>query len=113
LAEKTRRKKKGVTMDSLIHEACKLGEQIAHCRIDVILKATFWMEEKYRQGSSDKIAAMIALHYLMLAMRREYQTEPGTVQEHIAHALHWWKAASQDHRWNAAGIEANESSKRD
>jgi len=100
-------------MDSLIHEACKLGEKTAHCRIDVILKAIFWMEDKYRQAPNGKIAAMIVLHYLMLAMRREYQREPHTVEEHIAQALHWWKAASQDHRWNAAGIEAIQSSKRD
>ncbi|MGB7951828.1 MAG: hypothetical protein WCH75_29425 [Candidatus Binatia bacterium] len=76
-------------MDSLIHEAGKLGEKTAHCHVDVILKATVWMEEKYRQAPNGKIAVMIALHCLMLAMRREYQTEPHTVEEQITHALHW------------------------
>jgi hypothetical protein len=67
-------------MDSLIRKACELGEKTAHCRVEVILKATLWMKEKYRQVPNGKIAAMIALHYLMLAMRREYHAEPQTVE---------------------------------
>jgi hypothetical protein len=46
----------------------------------VILKETLWMEEKYRQVPNAKIAAMIALHYLMLAMRRESPTQTHTVK---------------------------------
>ena len=81
-------------MDALIRKACELGEKTAHFRVEVILKATLWMEEKYRQVPNGKIAAMIALHYLMLAMRPEYQTEPQIVEEHIAQAIGWLKAAS-------------------
>lgn len=96
-------------MDSLIRKACELGQKTAHCRVEVILKATLWMEEKYRQAPNGKIAAMIALHHLMLAMRDEYRTEPQTVESHIVQALAWWKAASHDHRWNATEAEASES----
>ena len=91
-------------MDSLIRKACELGEKTAYCRVEVILKATLWMEEKYRQVPNGRIAAMIALHYLMLAMRREYQKKPQTVEEHIAHALAWLKAASSGRCWNATAV---------
>jgi hypothetical protein len=40
-----------VTMDALIRKACELGEKTAHFRVEVILKATLWMEEKCRQVS--------------------------------------------------------------
>ena len=32
-------------MDALTHKACELGEKTAHFRVEVILKATLWMEE--------------------------------------------------------------------
>lgn len=94
-------------MESLIRKACELGEKTAHCSVEMILNATLWMEEKYRHRPSGKIAAMIALHYMMLAIRSEYRTQPETGEEHIAQALHWWKTASGDHCRNvlAAGQE--------
>jgi|SRR4029077_7226331 hypothetical protein len=98
-------------MDSLIRKACELGEKTAYCSVQVILKATTWMEEKYRDAPNGKIAAMIALHYLMLAMRQEYRSLPETVEEYIARALWWWKAASDDHRWDSQPLEGDESSK--
>ena len=57
------------------------------------------MEEKYRQVPNPKIAAMIALHYLILAMRRESRTQTHTVEDYIAQALAWWKTAGHDHWW--------------
>ena len=71
-------------MESLIRKACELGEKTAHCNVEVILNATQWMEEKYRDSPNGKIAAMITLHYLMLAIRSEYRTNPKAVEEHIA-----------------------------
>jgi hypothetical protein len=77
--------------------------------VDVILNSILWMEEKYRDVPNGKIAAMIALHYLMPAIRSEYRTKPQAIEEHIAGALHWWKAASSDQCWNspAAGQEGS------
>src|SRR5262245_26279149 len=63
-------------MDSLIRKACELGEKTAHCNVEVIVNATSWMEGKYRDAPNGKIAAMIALHYLMLAIRNESQANP-------------------------------------
>jgi hypothetical protein len=86
-------------MDGLIRKACELGEQTAHFRVEVILKATLWMVEKYRQAPNAKIAAMIALHYMILAMRQDPRRQPHTVEDYIAQALAWWKTASHDHCW--------------
>jgi hypothetical protein len=86
-----------------------LGEKTAYCGVDVILNSILWMEEKYRDVRNGKIAAMIALHYLMLAIRSEYRKNPQAIEEHIARALRWWKAASGDQCWNspAAGQEGS------
>lgn len=100
-------------MDSLIRKACELGEKTAHCSVEVILNAILWMEEKYRDVPSGKIAAMIALHYLMLAIRSEYRTKPQAVEEHIGHALHWWKAASGDQCWNSPAVGQAGSANKD
>ena len=98
-------------MDSLIRKACELGEKTAHCNVEVILNATQWMEEKYRDVPNGKIAAMITLHYLMLAIRSEYRTNPKAVEEHIARALHWWKAASGDQCWNSPAMQEGSANK--
>ena len=99
-------------MDALIRKAFELGEKTAYCNVQVILKATTWMEEKYRDAPNGKIAAMIALHYLMLAMRQEYRSLPEAPEEYIARALWWRKVASDDRRWDSQAQE-DESSKGD
>jgi hypothetical protein len=63
-------------MDSLIRKACELGEKTAHCNGEVILDATLWMEESTATFPSGTIAAMIALHYLMLAIRTGQNPRP-------------------------------------
>lgn len=100
-------------MDSLMRKACELGEKTAHCNVEVILSATLWMEEKYRDAPKGKIAVMIALHYLMLAIRSEYRTKPQAIEEHIARALHWWKAASGDQCWNSPAVGQEGSANKD
>ena len=98
-------------MEPLIRKACELGEKTAHCNVEVILNATQWMEEKYRDSPNGKIAAMITLHYLMLAIRSECRTNPKAVEEHIARALHWWKAASGDQCWNSPAMQEGSANK--
>ena len=51
------------------------------------------------------------LHYLMLAIRSEYRTNPKAVEEHIARALHWWKAASGDQCWNSPAMQEGSANK--
>ena len=100
-------------MDSLIRKACELAEKTAHCNAEVILSAILWMEEKYRDVPNGKIAAMIALHYLMLAIRNEHQTQPLLIEEHISGALHWWKLASGDPCWNRPAVGQEEPINKD
>jgi hypothetical protein len=91
-------------MGFLIRKACELTEKTAHCDVSVILNATLWMEKNYRKVPNGRIAAMIALHYLMLATRSEYLTKPEAIEGHIASALRWWKAASGDPCWNRPAV---------
>jgi hypothetical protein len=100
-------------MDCLIRKACELGEKTAHCNVEVILDATLWMEEKYRDVPSGTIAAMIALHYLMLAIRSEYRTKPQAIEEHIARALRWLKTTSHDQCWNSPAVGREGSANKD
>jgi hypothetical protein len=100
-------------MDALISKACELGNKTAHCRVEVILNATKWMEEKYRDVPNGKIAVMIALHYLILAMRQEHRGKQEIIEAHIADALRWWETACCHACWNAAAIGNDASSKRD
>jgi hypothetical protein len=37
-------------MDFLIRKACELSEKTAHCNVEVVLNATLWMENKYREA---------------------------------------------------------------
>jgi hypothetical protein len=96
-------------MDSLIRKACELGKRTAHCRVEVILNATKWMEEKYRDVPNGKIAAMIALHYLMLAMRQEYRGSQETIEGHMSNALRWWETACCHACWNSPAAGREES----
>jgi hypothetical protein len=61
-------------MDLLIRKACELGEKTATVTWRSLINATLWMETKYREVPKGKIAAVIALHYLMLT-RGEYRTK--------------------------------------
>jgi hypothetical protein len=97
---------------ALIRKACELGEKTGHFRTEVIFKATLWMEEKYREAPEAKIAVMIALHYMILAMRQESRTQPHTVEDYITQALAWWKTASRDHCWQPT-LSPDKTSKRE
>jgi hypothetical protein len=100
-------------VDFLIRKACELGEKTAHCHVEVILNATLWMEDKYHEVPNGKIAAMIALHYLMLATRSEYLTKPEVIEAHIASALDWWEAASSDPCWNRFAVGQDNRANKD
>ena len=78
-------------MDSLIRKACELGEKTTHCSVEVILNATRWMEEKYRDAQrqdrgDDRFALFDARH------QERVPDKPQVIEEHIARALHWWRS---------------------
>ena len=95
-------------MDSLIRKACELGEKTTHCSVEVILNATRWMEEKYRDAQrqdrgDDRFALFDARH------QERVPDKPQVIEEHIARALHWWKLASGDQCWNTPAERPQES----
>lgn len=82
--------------DPLVRKAWELCRQTAQCPIEVILEATVWLEEQHRQTPRSSTAIVIALQYLMLAMRRELRTRPGVAKDYFSRAVRWREEAS---RW--------------
>jgi hypothetical protein len=88
-------------MDSLIRKACELGAKNAPCSAEVILNAARWMERNYHDVPNDKIAAIIALHYLMFAFRSVAGTSPPAIEDYTARALYWRELAAGNTRRNS------------
>jgi len=74
--------------DPLVQKAWEMREQAECFPIEVILKATFWLEERYQQTPEAQTAIAIALQYMVLAMRRAH-TSPMLAREYLARALLW------------------------
>ena len=85
--------------DPLVRKAWELCRQTAQCPIEVILEATVWLEEQHHRAPHCRTALVIALQYLMLAMRRELRTRPGVAKDYFSRALRWREEAS---RWASA-----------
>jgi hypothetical protein len=49
----------------------------------------------------------------MLATRSEYLTKREAIEEHIARAVHWWKAASGDPCWNEPTVGQEDPANKD
>lgn len=80
--------------DLLLQKALEM-RGLAQCfPVETILKATVWLEEKHRQEPHWKTAIVIALHYLVLALRPESQSDPEMVKEYFRQAVRWWKEAN-------------------
>jgi hypothetical protein len=65
------------------------------------------------RSSNGKIAAMIALHYLMLATGSECLTKPEAIEGTYRQRLHWWKAASGDPCWNRSTVGQEDRANKD
>lgn len=75
-------------LDPLVQKAWEILQQAECFPIEIILKATAWLEEKYQQTPEAETAIAIALQYMVLAMRR-VQTSPVLAQEYLARAMYW------------------------
>jgi hypothetical protein len=82
--------------DPLVRKAWELCHQTAHCPIEIILEATVWLEEKYQQAPQGNTAIVIALQYLLLAMRRDLRRNPELAKEYFSRAVRWREEAA---RW--------------
>lgn len=51
-----------------------------------ILKAALWLEEKQKQAPHYDTAAVISLHYLVLALRKKEKGRPGLREHYVSQA---------------------------
>jgi hypothetical protein len=90
------RPKENFTMfrDPLIQKAWEIRQQAEQFPLEVLRKAAAWLEEKYRQTPSKEIAVALALHYLLLSMRRPH-TSPTAAKDYFSQALRWREKAGR------------------
>lgn len=79
--------------DPLVQKAWAIRHQTEHFSVEIILEATVWLEEHYQQAPHGNTALVIALQYLLLAMRREFRARPGIAKEYFSRAMRWRKEA--------------------
>ena len=82
--------------DPFVQKAWDICHQTERCPVEIILEATVWLEEKYGQVHQGESAIVIALQYLVLAMRREFRARPGVAKEYFSRAVRWREEAR---RW--------------
>ncbi len=82
--------------DPLVQQAWELCRQTAECPLAIILEATAWLEERYSQAPHGHTAVVIALHYLLLAMRPELRANPEAAKTYFSRAVRWREEAR---RW--------------
>lgn len=80
---------------TLLGKAWALSRQTETCPAGIFLRATAWLEEKYRQAPDCDTAAVIALQYLMLALRHDPRVAGGTVKEYVRRAARWREEAER------------------
>lgn len=79
--------------DPWIKKAWEIHRQARCFPVGTILKATLWLEERDRQAPHWKTAIVIALHYLVLAIRDESQAPADLAEEYLVRAVRWREAA--------------------
>ena len=93
-------------MDTLIRKAWELYQHTAHFRVETILTATVWLEEKHRKTPSDNVAMAISLHYLILAVRHDAGMESQIARDYYARAARWQTVACS---WTESDLSAKMS----
>jgi len=79
--------------EGLLQKAVEM-RRLAQCfPVETILKATVWLEEKHREAPHWKTAIVIALQYLVLAVRPESQSDPDMANEYFRQAVRWREEA--------------------
>ena len=58
-----------------------------------ILKAALWLEKKQKEASHYDTAAVISLHYLVLALRKKEKGRPVLREHYVSQALLWKREA--------------------
>lgn len=79
--------------DLWIEKAWEIHRQAQCFPTGTIVKAAVWLEERDRQAPQWQTAIVIALHYLVLAIREEGQAHADMAEEYLFRAVRWREAA--------------------
>lgn len=80
-------------VDPWIEKALRMQCQ-AECLPNVtILKAALWLEKKHDEAPDYDTAAIISLHYLVLALRKQKKRRAILREHYISQALMWRREA--------------------
>jgi hypothetical protein len=77
-------------LDTWIHKAWEMHHQTRCFPATTVLKAVRWLEKQHERMPDFNTAAVISLHYLVLAFREEGAGRPALFEQHVARAA-WWK----------------------
>jgi len=78
--------------DPLVQKAWELRQHAECFPVEIMLKATAWLEEKHQQALQAETAIAIALQYMVLAMRRVHPN-PTLAKKYFSRARHWREEA--------------------
>lgn len=80
-------------IDPWIEKALRMQRQTECFPIVTILKATLWLEKRHDQAPDYDSAAIISLHYLVLALRKQQKGRAILREHYISQALMWRREA--------------------
>lgn len=79
----------------LIQVAWELHKRTRHCPKALIVNATRWLEDCYRDSPDWKTAFAIAVHYVILALSQMETDRGDSATDYLALALQWNAAKDQ------------------
>lgn len=80
-------------IDPWIKKALRMQRETECFPTVTILKAALWLEEKHAEAPHYDTAAIISLHYLVLALRKKEKGRALLRQHYISQALLWKREA--------------------
>ena len=81
-----------------IEKAWQVHRQAEHVSNVTMLKSALWLERKYRAAPGFETAAILSLHYLVLALRKQTAQRAMMFEYYMSQALRWRREAI---RWLA------------
>jgi hypothetical protein len=80
-------------LDPWIEKAARMQRETECFPTVTILKAALWLEKKHQEAPHYDSAAIISLHYLVLALRKKDDGRPILREHYISQALMWRREA--------------------
>jgi hypothetical protein len=82
-------------VDPWIEKAVRMQRETECFPTVTILKAALWLEQKHHEAPHYDTAAIISLHYLVLALRKQEKRRALLREHYISQALMWRREAIQ------------------